>query len=86
MIGYWEIYRYHGRANSICPYRNGCCDERPDGKYTKEEVRKCVEYALVGRRRVKEQMKKIGGMEQTLKRPFRFGEEAVTKLCKFNYL
>ena len=35
----------------------------PDGKYTKEEVRKCVEYALVGRRRVKEQMKKIGGME-----------------------
>lgn len=35
----------------------------PDGKYTKEDVKKCLEYALVGRRRVKEQMKKIGGME-----------------------
>ncbi|MGO1672068.1 MAG: protease Lon-related BREX system protein BrxL [Sphingobacterium sp.] len=35
----------------------------PDGKYTKDEIRKCLEYALVGRRRVKEQLKKIGGME-----------------------
>jgi ATP-dependent Lon protease len=35
----------------------------PDGKYTKEDVKKCLEYALVGRRRVKEQLKKIGGME-----------------------
>ena len=35
----------------------------PDGKYTKEDILKCLEYALVGRRRVKEQMKKIGGME-----------------------
>lgn len=35
----------------------------PDGKYTKEDIRKCLEYALVGRRRVKEQLKKIGGME-----------------------
>lgn len=35
----------------------------PDGKFTKEDVRKCLEYALVGRRRVKEQLKKIGGME-----------------------
>jgi ATP-dependent Lon protease len=35
----------------------------PDDKYTKEDIRKCLEYALVGRRRVKEQMKKIGGME-----------------------
>jgi len=35
----------------------------PDGKFTKEEIRKCLEYALVGRRRVKEQLKKIGGME-----------------------
>ncbi|WP_273212237.1 protease Lon-related BREX system protein BrxL [Runella zeae] len=35
----------------------------PDGKYTKEDLRKCLEYALVGRRRVKEQLKKIGGME-----------------------
>ncbi len=35
----------------------------PDGKFTKEDIRKCVEYALVGRRRVKEQLKKIGGME-----------------------
>lgn len=35
----------------------------PDGKYTKDEIRICLEYALVGRRRIKEQMKKIGGME-----------------------
>ena len=35
----------------------------PDGKFTKDEIRKCVEYALIGRRRIKEQMKKIGGME-----------------------
>lgn len=35
----------------------------PDGKFTKEDIRQCLEYALVGRRRVKEQMKKIGGME-----------------------
>lgn len=35
----------------------------PDGKFTKEDIRKCLEYALVGRRRIKEQMKKIGGME-----------------------
>ncbi len=35
----------------------------PDGKYTKEDLRKCLEYAMVGRRRVKEQLKKIGGME-----------------------
>jgi ATP-dependent Lon protease len=35
----------------------------PDGKYTKEDIRKCLEYALVGRRRIKEQLKKIGGME-----------------------
>ena len=35
----------------------------PDGKFTKEDVAKCLEYALVGRRRIKEQLKKIGGME-----------------------
>ncbi|MCX7143762.1 MAG: hypothetical protein NT123_22510 [Proteobacteria bacterium] len=35
----------------------------PDGSYTKETVRKCLEYALETRRRVKEQLKKIGGME-----------------------
>lgn len=35
----------------------------PDGKYTKDDIRKCLEYALVGRRRIKEQLKKIGGME-----------------------
>ena len=35
----------------------------PDGNFTKVELRKCLEYALVGRRRVKEQLKKIGGME-----------------------
>ena len=29
----------------------------------KEDVRVALEYALVGRRRIKEQLKKIGGME-----------------------
>lgn len=35
----------------------------PGGDYDKENVRKCLEYALETRRRVKEQLKKIGGME-----------------------
>lgn len=35
----------------------------PNGDYDKETVRKCLEYALETRRRVKEQLKKIGGME-----------------------
>ncbi len=35
----------------------------PDGNVTKEDVREILEYALEGRRRVKEQLKKIGGME-----------------------
>lgn len=35
----------------------------PDGSYTKEAVERCLRYALEVRRRVKEQLKKIGGME-----------------------
>lgn len=35
----------------------------PDENITKEEVQEILEYALEGRRRVKEQLKKIGGME-----------------------
>ena len=35
----------------------------PHGDYTKEDVRTCLTYALEVRRRVKEQLKKIGGME-----------------------
>lgn len=35
----------------------------PHEDYPKEAVRRCLEYALVSRRRVKEQLKKIGGME-----------------------
>ena len=35
----------------------------PDGDYDKDAVRRCLEYALEARRRVKEQLKKIGGME-----------------------
>ncbi len=35
----------------------------PNGEYTKEELEEIFAYALVGRRRVKEQLKKIGGME-----------------------
>ncbi len=35
----------------------------PHGEYTKQDVEEVLRYALVGRRRVKEQLKKIGGME-----------------------
>jgi ATP-dependent Lon protease len=35
----------------------------PHEEYDKEAVRKCLEYAIEARRRVKEQLKKIGGME-----------------------
>lgn len=35
----------------------------PHGEFTKEEISEVLEYALEGRRRVKEQLKKIGGME-----------------------
>jgi len=35
----------------------------PAGDYDKEGVKECLEYALETRRRIKEQLKKIGGME-----------------------
>jgi ATP-dependent Lon protease len=35
----------------------------PHGGFDKDDVRQCLEYALETRRRVKEQLKKIGGME-----------------------
>ncbi|HDZ09187.1 protease Lon-related BREX system protein BrxL [Pseudohongiella sp.] len=35
----------------------------PHGEFEKDDVRPCLEYALQVRRRVKEQLKKIGGME-----------------------
>jgi len=35
----------------------------PHEEYNKEAVRQCLEYALESRRRVKEQLKRIGGME-----------------------
>ena len=35
----------------------------PHGEFGKEQVERCLVYALVSRRRVKEQLKKIGGME-----------------------
>lgn len=35
----------------------------PAGDFDKEAVRRCLEYAMETRRRVKEQLKKIGGME-----------------------
>jgi ATP-dependent Lon protease len=35
----------------------------PHEKYSKEDVRECLEYALELRRRIKEQLKRIGGME-----------------------
>jgi ATP-dependent Lon protease len=35
----------------------------PHGEFDEEDVRECLHYALEARRRVKEQLKKIGGME-----------------------
>lgn len=35
----------------------------PHGEFNKEQVEKCLHYALQVRRRIKEQLKKIGGME-----------------------
>ncbi len=35
----------------------------PDENYDKDAVRRCLDYAMETRRRVKEQLKKIGGME-----------------------
>lgn len=35
----------------------------PNGEFGRDEVEEVLKYALVGRRRVKEQLKKIGGME-----------------------
>lgn len=35
----------------------------PDGKYSEEDIEEILKYAIEGRRRVKEQLKKIGGME-----------------------
>ena len=35
----------------------------PNGEFTREDIEEILKYALVGRRRVKEQLKKIGGME-----------------------
>jgi len=35
----------------------------PNGNFNKENLEEILQYALVGRRRVKEQLKKIGGME-----------------------
>lgn len=35
----------------------------PDGDFTKEDVRRYLEFAIEMRRRVKEQLKRIGGME-----------------------
>lgn len=35
----------------------------PDNNYTKEDIEEIIKYALEGRRRVKEQLKKLGGME-----------------------
>lgn len=35
----------------------------PNGKFEKEDLEEILKYALVGRQRVKQQLKKIGGME-----------------------
>src|SRR5690606_40861203 len=36
----------------------------PHGEYTREDVEEVLQYALEGRRRVKEQLKKIGRSEE----------------------
>ena len=38
-------------------------DRYPDGEFTKEELEEVIQIALEMRRRVKEQLKKLGGME-----------------------
>lgn len=38
----------------------------PDGEYTKEEIEEILQIALEMRRRVKEQLKKLGGMESMM--------------------
>ncbi|MDK2800318.1 MAG: ATP-dependent Lon protease [Clostridiales bacterium] len=35
----------------------------PNGEFTRDDIEEILRYALIGRRRVKEQLKKIGGME-----------------------
>lgn len=35
----------------------------PNGEFTKDDIEEILRYSLIGRRRVKEQLKKIGGME-----------------------
>lgn len=35
----------------------------PNGEFEKDDIEEILRYALIGRRRVKEQLKKIGGME-----------------------
>lgn len=35
----------------------------PNGEYSKDEIEEVIRYAIEGRRRVKEQLKRIGGME-----------------------
>ncbi|WP_411904754.1 BREX system Lon protease-like protein BrxL, partial [Salmonella enterica] len=35
----------------------------PNGSYIKEDVRVCLTYAMEARRRVKEKLKKLGGLE-----------------------
>ena len=54
----------------------------PDGNFSKDELAEVLRYALVGRRRVKEQLKKIGGgilrCTLFLYRPESLQEEFVT--------
>jgi ATP-dependent Lon protease len=49
---------------AVNKYISGMCKLLyPDGNYTKEDIEEILKYALEGRRRVKEQLKKLGGME-----------------------
>ena len=64
----WEIPKmrpeyFTDAFGFISDYFSECLRVFPDGSYQKEDVRKCLEYALIGRRRIKEQLKKIGGLE-----------------------
>jgi len=49
---------------AVNKYISGMCKLLyPDDNYTKEDIEEILKYALEGRRRVKEQLKKLGGME-----------------------
>lgn len=72
-ISYADAYAHHYRLGNNLNQRDVIAVKKtvsgmiklihPDGKFDKESVEKILRFALEMRRRVKEQQKKIGGME-----------------------